>query len=110
MAKKEDLKNGLSNVLNNESANVQTRQPFGGNPGRPQRGDTRTRAHENACYTSLYLEKEPYEKLREIARRNGLSNKELLSAAIKKYIELYEAKNGPVEIPRESKISAESLI
>ena len=110
MAKKNDIKSGLTDMLNQEEEKILTRQPFAGRPGRPPRGDTRVRSRESSCYTSLYLEREPYEKIREIARINGLSNKDLLNAAIRKYVKLYEAKHGPVEIQRESKISADSLV
>lgn len=110
MSSKKNIREGLADVLNTEAEKIQTRKPFAGRPGRPSREEGRIRAHEKACYTSLYLDREAYEKLREIARRNGLSNKELLDAAIKKYVELYEAKHGPVETSRESNISAESLI
>lgn len=110
MAKKNDIKSGLESVLNQEGEKILKRQPFAGRPGRPTRGDTRVRAHESSVYTSLYLNRENYEKLREIARINGLTNKDLLDAAIRKYIELYEEKYGPVEVARESRISADSLV
>lgn len=110
MAKKNDIKNGLTDMLNAEGEKILTRKPFAGRPGRPARGDARVRSHDVNCYTSLYLERESYDKLREIARLNGLSKSELVNAAVKKFIELYEAKHGPVEVQRESNISAESLV
>lgn len=110
MANKKQLLDDLSGVLNKEEEKVQTRQPFNGKPGRPARGEIRQNTQNELCYTSLVLEKEPYEKIREIARANGLSYKDLVSAAIRKFVELYEAKHGPIQTSRESKISAESLI
>ncbi len=110
MAKKQDLLENITDVLENEGEKIQSRKPFNGKPGRPARGDNRERAKSVHCYTSLMLEKLPYEKLREIARINGLSYKDLVNASIRKFVELYEAKHGPVETSRESNISAESLI
>ena len=61
-------------------------------------------------YTSLYLDSDLYEQVRQIAKRNSLSYSEIINAAMRKYIELYEAKNGPIVPVRESKISADSIV
>jgi predicted DNA-binding ribbon-helix-helix protein len=78
--------------------------------GRRATGDTSPRAAATEIKTSLSVDTELYDVLREIARRNGLPYKDLINACIRKYIELYEAKNGPVVLPRESRISADSLV
>lgn len=78
----------------------------GSAPARPARG----RIGSAPKYTSLAVDASLYEKLREIARINGLTYSDLVNAAMRKYIELYEEKYGPVEPPRESRISADSLI
>ena len=78
--------------------------------GRRPTSDNSPRVTDTYAYTSLALHNETYEKIREIARRNGLPNRDLVNAALRKYVELYEAKNGPIEPSRESKISADSLI
>ena len=61
-------------------------------------------------YTSLYLDSDLYEQVREIAKHNSLSYTEVIKAAMRKYVELYDAKNGPIEPVRESKISADSIV
>ena len=78
--------------------------------GRKKAGSTETRLGDTMTFTSLRLHTETYNKIREIARRNGLPYCDLINAAIRKFIELYEAKNGVIELPRESNISADSLI
>lgn len=78
--------------------------------GRRKAGDNSPRATDVYAYTSLALDNDLYEKIREIARRNGLPYKDLVNAAMRKYIDLYEAKHGAIVVPRESNISADSLI
>ena len=78
--------------------------------GRRATGDTSPRATSTEIKTSLSIDMELYDVMREIARRNGLPYKDLINASIRKYIELYEAKNGPVVLPRESRNSADSLV
>ena len=67
-------------------------------------------ARSNYLYTSLALDADLYEKIRQIADANGLIYRDVINAALELYIERYEAKNGPVETLQESKISAKSLI
>ncbi len=78
--------------------------------GRRSTEDTSRRVTESYTYTSLALDDNLYEKIREIARRNSLPYRDIINAALRKYIELYEAKNGPLSTSRESRISADSLI
>ena len=78
--------------------------------GRKPSWDKSKRLKEQSSYTSLSLDGELYDKIREIARVNALPYKDIVNAALAKYIELYEAKNGPIIMPRESNISAASLI
>lgn len=78
--------------------------------GRHKNGDDREKLTANNMYTSLAIDKDLYAKIRIIAQVNGLPYKDLLNAALSKYIELYEKKHGPVTTSRESNISAESLI
>lgn len=123
MAKKEDLLHGLDNLLDGAPKRRQREAPAGGEQmisgqererrsrsGRKAAGDNRERLTANLSYTSLAIDKQLYAKLRQIARDNELPYKDLLNAAIRKYIELYEEKYGPVEISPESSKSADSLI
>lgn len=77
--------------------------------GRPRKGDNRPRMLETNKRTSLTVDKELYGTLCQIAYDNGLNIKDVMNAALRKYISLYEAKHGPVT-RRESRISADSLI
>jgi hypothetical protein len=77
--------------------------------GRPRKGDNRPRMLETNKRTSLTVDKELYATLCQIAYDNGLSIKDVMNAALRKYISLYEAKHGPVTL-RESHISADSLV
>ena len=77
--------------------------------GRPRKGDNRPRMLETNKRTSLTVDKDLYATLCQIAYDNGLSIKDVMNAALRKYISLYEAKHGPVT-RRESHISADSLV
>lgn len=70
----------------------------------------RERLTANRTYTSLSLDSESYSKIREIARINGLPYKDLIDAAMRKFVELYEERHGPVVISGEPRISADSLV
>lgn len=59
--------------------------------------------------TSFELKRDTHEVLKEIARRNGLSLRQLISAVLLSFIEKYVKEHGPVT-PRESKISLDKLI
>lgn len=126
MAKKENLKNGFGSLLQkgntitkdktsvNNSTSEQTisaqEQERRRRAGRHKAGDGSKRSMESYAYTSLALEIDAYEKIRQIASLNGLPYRDIINAALRKYVELYEAKHGPVQTPRESNISADSLI
>lgn len=129
MAKKEDLKNGFLKRIENGSPSPKTDQSPGNvereigehtisaqererrsRSGRKRVGDTSARLTDSYEYTSLALDVNLYEKIREIGKRNGLPYRDIVNAALRKYIELYEDKNGPVTVSGEAKISAESLI
>lgn len=92
------------NPAEQPEAAPETRKPAG-----PSRNE-RSRIGSAPKYTSLAVDAALYEKLREIARLNGLTYSDLVNAAMRKFIELYEEKHGPVVPPRESKISADSLV
>jgi hypothetical protein len=78
--------------------------------GRRPKGDTRPRATDAYAYTSLALDMDAYEKIRQIAIRNGFAIREIVNSALRLYIGAYEAKHGEIISPRESRISADSLI
>ena len=117
MNKKTDLIQDIDNLLGTENKKKTVPEQITGQEaerrsrvGRRNSGDDRIRLSEQTMYTSLAIDKDLYAKLRQIATINNLPYKDLLNAAIKKYIQLYEAKYGPVTSPRESKITADSLI
>ncbi len=119
MNSKDDMIQGLDNLLENKTQKTEKtastepskqEQERRSRTGRPQNGDNRKRLTKEYAYTSLAIDKDLYAKLRKIAFDNGLPYKDLLDAAIRKYIELYEAKHGPVQTSSELKISADSLI
>lgn len=118
MAKKEDILKGAAGILQER-----TSKPSGKvvkpSSEREQKENKSTshdstkpaaRVQARRKYTSLCIDQDAYEKLREIARRNQLTYNEILDAAIRKYVSLYEAQYGVVELSRESKISADSLV
>lgn len=126
MADKKQMTDGIVDLLNDskrvrapkpgsrkEPASTAP-EPSGETPkhkaGRISSGDSRPRLTNNYQFTSFAVDREQYELIREIARRHGLSYKEVVDAAFKKYIELYEAKNGPIKIVRESNIRADDLV
>lgn len=58
---------------------------------------------------TIKIEKEIYEKIVSISDHNGITIKDIVNASLRNYISKYEKNHGPVT-PRESNISAESLI
>lgn len=128
MAKRQDLIDGFQSRLKETSKNDKKPAPrkTDGQPdgkplstqeierrsrvGRKGAGNAESRLGDARTYTSLRINAEQYEKLREIARRNGLPYCDLIDAAIRRFVEQYEVKHGQVEVSRESHISAESLI
>jgi len=78
--------------------------------GRRPSGDTRERLTDDRMYTSLSLDEDAYTKIRLIARLNGQPYRDLVNATLRKYVELYEKRHGPVEQVKKPEISADSLI
>ena len=127
MAKKEDMKKGIENLLAggpkpkpvprerqvtdeaDATISAQERERRS-RTGRRRTDDTRPRATQAYNYTSLALDLDLYEKIRQIAIRNGLPYRDIVNAAMKLYIDRYEAKNGVIETSRESRISAMDLV
>lgn len=122
MATKKAFTQDLGKLLGNKSEKVQKTENAKKRIGEQTENDeqnteslktehsVRKPLRARRMFTSLSLDVELYEKIREIARVNKLQYNEILDSAMRKYIELYEVKNGPVEIVRESNISADSLI
>ena len=117
MADKEKLMKGLDDLLEKKPSQKRKEDEAGAREaahrngvGRPRKGDNRERLSTTNMYTSLSLDKETYGKIRIIAQINNLSIREVMDAALRKYIGLYEAAHGEVVTPRESKISADSLV
>lgn len=120
MAKKEDLMNGFGTRINEGSPALRKRpsdSPNGERSGERKDNVRKRGANSEArkgsqtyTYTSLALDDELYAKIRRIADDNSLPYRDIVNAAFRKYVELYEAKHGPVQTPRESHISADALI
>ena len=124
MAKTEDLKNDFGNRMKKGTPvrkSLDDRLKEGADGERTESAKAPTAAIRRGRaaaerighaynYTSLHIEPGVYEQLREIARRNRLTYTEVVNAAFRKYVELYEARHGSLETPRESNISADSLV
>lgn len=125
MAKKSDLMTGFGERI--KSGSPTAKKPASQNTAREQTisaqeverksragrkpsWDKSPRLKDTYQFTSLALNAEVYEKIREIATLNGLPYRDIVNAALNKYVEMYEAKHGPLETARESKISADSLV
>ena len=122
MGTKEDMKAGLTELLTKK---VTAKK---GQNSTPEKNEVKTSSHtprvsqdkskkrsrmENATAndyrTSLVIDKFLYQQIVQIAGTNGLSIKDVMNAAMRAYIERYEAKHGPIT-PPESSISADELI
>lgn len=76
---------------------------------RPGRKSRLEKIGYNDFRTSLNIDRNLYKLMNQIAVTNGLTCKDVMNAAMRLYIELYEKKHGPLT-SRESKISADDLI
>lgn len=118
MGKKEDILKGAAGILQERASKPSGKvvEPSSEREQKENAGTSRTpakpaaRVWANRKYTSLCIDQDAYEKLREIAHVNNLSLSDLVDAAIRKFVSLYEAQYGVVELSRESKISADSLV
>lgn len=124
MAKKEDLMTGFGNRMRKDPpvrkslGDRLADEPEGEHPESapepvrtaPGNRTASARIGRKYNYTTLYVEPAVYEQLREIARRHRLNYNEIVNAAFRKYVELYEARHGSLQTPRESNISADSLV
>ena len=68
--------------------------------GRRRRDDTRELVTKDDIRTSLLLNKHQYDIVREIALREGMTIKDLVSAMFQLGIDRYEEKHGKVELRR----------
>lgn len=66
--------------------------------GRRRRDDTRELVTKDDIRTSLLLNKHQYDIVREIALREGMTIKDLVSAMFQLGIDRYEEKHGKVEL------------
>ena len=109
MGTKEELKAGLADLLNSKGISKKNSTRFETVEKKPA---TKTRMENmtaNDQRTSLVIDKHLYRKIVQIAMDNGLSNKDVMNAAMRSFIERYEEKHGPLTLP-ESNISADELI
>lgn len=117
MGNKEDIRAGLKDFLaqkkdvrkqDTNSASRKAAEPEAPRPrtGRKSRMDD---AGSNEMRTSLVLDRTLYQQICQIAVSNNLTYKDVISAAMRLYIDKYEKKHGPISV-RESNISADELI
>ena len=66
--------------------------------GRRRKDETREPATKDDIRTSLLLNKHQYDIVREIALREGMTIKDLISAMFQLGIDRYEEKHGKVEV------------
>ena len=66
--------------------------------GRRRRDDTRELVTKDDIRTSLLMNKHQYDLVREIALREGMTIKDLVSAMFQLGIDRYEEKHGKVEL------------
>ena len=102
MAKK-NLMNNLSNSEMTRRAKSKTITKH----AQPQ--PSRVKTYEPLKLSTFQLEKSKYDKMQEVALRNGMSFRQLFSIIISSFIKSYEEKHGEIT-PRESKTSLEQLI
>lgn len=117
MGNKEDMKNGLENLLSqNKTSKKKDKRPSrmmevqdepkSNRPGRKSRMEQIT---SNEMRTSLVIDRFLYQQMCQIAVSNNLTYKDVMNAAMRNYIERYEKKHGPITV-QESNISADDLI
>ena len=104
MAKDNNLKDGLDALFGSApraSGTETTEKPqpsTTGRRGRPHKDDSNSFYAKTKVKTSLQLETDQYEKVKTIARENGMNINEVVHAALKGYISRYEEKYGPIHV------------
>ena len=68
--------------------------------GRPRKGSAKENLAKDDMHTSVIVNKPQYDKLKEIALKEGLLVKEIIYYSFELAIEKYEKKNGPVVLER----------
>ena len=109
MGNKEELKAGLVDLLNSKGISKKNTNKVEGVDKKPVAKTRMENITANDQRTSLVIDKHLYRKIVQIAMDNGFSNKDVMNAAMRSFIERYEEKYGPITLP-ESKISADELI
>ena len=100
-----DLVNMLSSTPQNKPAGAKTETRSKEKPA----AETPAKTYEPLKLSTFQLEKSKYDKMQEVALRNGMSFRQLFSIVISSFIKSYEEKHGEI-IPRESKKSVDQLI
>ena len=59
----------------------------------------------NKIQTGLRLNETTYEKVRILSTKEQRSLNNLIEYAVQKYIDAYEDKNGPIQIPDKTKLT-----
>lgn len=54
----------------------------------------------NKRQVSFYADVEVFEKIEAVAYKEAVNNSELINLALLKFVELYEEKNGKIQLPR----------
>ena len=106
--KTKDLQNGIRGLFSEDGGNTtvtEQRRPSG-TPmsGRRRKEDTRALMTAEDERTTLVLNKHQYRVIRAIAHNEGVTIKAIVSEMFRIGIELYEKKNGPVELQQEKDI------
>lgn len=109
MASKEDLKAGLTDLLSSRGTTKKNEQSSAAPVKMPVKKTRIENVSSNDQRTSLVIDKYLYRQIVQIAMDNGLTNKDVMNAAMRSFIERYEEKHGPLTLP-ESNISADELI
>lgn len=103
--KEDNIETGLNALFNSRSEKPSEERPQSSftlhGHGRPRKEDSA----DSAKYmrTSLIVNKETYDKLREIALIESITLKDMIHFSFELAIEKYEAKNGKVEIANRDK-------
>ena len=102
------LESGLDALFGGRILEKETVSSGNRQVGRPKKEDTESFACKPKKKTSLQIEVETYEKIKQIAWDNRMSDNVIVNQALRLFIEKYESVNGPVTV-QESRSSANCI-
>lgn len=105
---KQNLSSGLEALLGGRNQEREVSAPVNRQTGRPRKDDTDNFARRPKKKTSLQIEVGVYEKIKQIAWDNRLSDNVIVNQALRLFIEKYEDIHGPVNL-QESNNPIDSL-